>query len=169
MRQGCTSCVEYLPGRTCRAMNKNAKVKRYIHEAKLCIHSAWFFVHLSSCRTKEHCVGVGIMYAGPCSFPFFLFLQKVSGQQILEICVKDFAWICCSHPCFKESSNSKDSYSMDSKMLAIFLFHYFFEREFYFEKIFLLFTIFFPFQKTLNKAKIKLHNITKRYLTIYSL
>ena len=80
-------------------------------------------------------------------FPFFSFLQKVSGQQILEICVKDFVWICCSHPCFKESSNSKDSYSMDSKMLAIFLFHYFFEREFYFEKIFLLFTIFFLFRK----------------------
>ena len=126
MRQGCTSCVEYLPGRTCQAMNKNAKVKRYIHEAKFCIHSAWFFVHLSSCRTKERCVGFGIMYAGPCSFPFFSFLQKVSGQQILEICIKDYVWICCSHPCFKESSNSKDSYSMDSKMLAIFLFHYFF-------------------------------------------
>ena len=168
MRQGCTSCVEYLPGRTCRVMNKNAKVKRYIHEAKLCIHSAWFFVHLSSCRTKEHCVGVGIMYAGPCSFPFFLFLQKVSGQQILEICVKDFAWICCSHSCFRKVQIQKIHIAWIPKCLPSFYFIIFL-REFYFEKIFLLFTIFFPFQKSLNKAKLKLHNITKRYLTIYSL
>ena len=62
-------------------------------------------------------------------FPFFSFLQKVSGQQILEICIKDFVWICCSHPCFKESSNSKDSYSMDHKMLAIIYFIIFFFRE----------------------------------------
>jgi hypothetical protein len=63
--------------RTCQAMNKNAKVKHHIHEAKLCIRSAWFLVHLSSYRTKERYVGVGIMYVGPC---FFSFLQKVSGQ-----------------------------------------------------------------------------------------
>ena len=151
MRQGCTSCVEYLPARTCQAMNKNAKVKRHIHEAKLCIRSAWFLVHLSSCRTKERCVGVGIMYADPCSFPFFLFLQKVSGQQILEICVKDFVWI-CSHLCFKESSNSKDSYSMDPKLLAIILFHYnFFKRElfFFFQRVFIIVhQIFISFRKT---------------------
>ena len=100
-------------------------------------------------------------------FPFFSFLQKVSGQQILEICVKDFVWICCSHPCFKESSNSKDSINMDPKMLAIISIYYFFlSRERFILKR--LFTIF-SFQKSSNKAKIKLHNITKRYLTIYSL
>ena len=132
MRQGCTSCVEYLPGRTCQATNKNAKVQCHIHEAKLCIHSAWFFVHLSSCRTKEHCVGVGIMYAGPCSFPFFSFLQKVSGQQILEICIKDYVWICCSHPCFKESSNSR---FICLPSFYFFIIFFSFEREIYFEKI----------------------------------
>ena len=129
MRKRCTSCVGYLPEIARQAWNKNARVKLHIHETKLCICSAWFLVHLSSCRTKECCVGVGIMYAGPCSFPFFSFLQKVSGQQILEICIKDFVWICCSHPCFKESSNSKDSYSMDPKMLAIIYFIIFFFRE----------------------------------------
>ena len=90
-------------------------------------------------------------YVCPCSFPLFFVPAKGCGQQILEICI-DFVWVCCSHPCFKESSNSKDSYSMDPKMLAIIYF----------------IIIFFSFQKSSNKAKIKLHNITKRYLTIYS-
>jgi hypothetical protein len=82
MRQRCTRCVGYLSGRTRQAMNKDARV----HEAKLCICSAWFHVHLPPHWTKEQCVGV--MYATPCVF--FSFLQKVSGQQILERCIQDF-------------------------------------------------------------------------------
>ena len=81
MRQRCTRCVGYLSGRTRQAMNKDARV----HEAKLCICSAWFHVHLPPHWTKERCVGV--MYATP---HVFLFLQKVSGQQILERCIQDF-------------------------------------------------------------------------------
>ena len=74
-----------LTWKTHQAMNKDARVKLYLHEAKLCICSAWFLVHLPSHWTKECCVGV--MYAAPCVF--FLFPQKVSGQQILDRCIKD--------------------------------------------------------------------------------
>ena len=95
--------------------------------------------------------------------PFFSFLQKVSGQQILEIC--------CSHPCFKEISNSKDSFSMDPKMLAIILFHLyiniFSERDLfwkYFLKV--LFTIFF--KKCSHKAEIKLHKHNKEVFWQYT-
>ena len=74
--QVCTRCVGYLPERTHLAWNKDARVKPRTHEAKLCICSAWFLVHLSSCRTREHCVGVGIMYVLVPS-PCLSFLQKV--------------------------------------------------------------------------------------------
>ena len=139
--------MEYLPGRTCQAMNKNAKVKHHIHETKLYIRSAWFLVHLSSCRTKERCVGVGIMYAGPCYFPFFSFLQKVSGQQILEICIKDYVWICCSHLCFKESSNSRFICLPSFYFIIIF----FLSRERFILKR--LFTIFFLFRKAQTRLR----------------
>ena len=59
-------CVGYLPGRTRQAMNKDTRVKLYLHEAKLYICSAWFLVHLPPHSTKERCVGV--MYATPCVF-----------------------------------------------------------------------------------------------------
>ena len=102
MRQWWTRCVGYLPGRTRQAMNKDARVELYFDVAKLCICSAWFLVHLPSHWTKERCVEVGVMYAAP-SVVFFLFLQKISGQQILARWIKDFCfWICCSHPCFNK-------------------------------------------------------------------
>ena len=59
-------CVGYLPGRTRQAMNKDARVKLYLHEAKLCICLAWFLVHLPSHWTKERCVGV--IYVASCVF-----------------------------------------------------------------------------------------------------
>ena len=62
MRQRCMRCVGYLSRRTRQAMNKDARV----HEAKFCICSAWFHVHLPPHWTKERCVGV--MYATPCVF-----------------------------------------------------------------------------------------------------
>ena len=86
MRQRCTRCVGYLPERTLQVWNKNARVKLHIHETKLCICSAWFLVHLPPHWTKERCVGV--MYAAPC-ISFFFIPAKVSGQQILERCIKD--------------------------------------------------------------------------------
>jgi hypothetical protein len=61
MKRGCTKCAGYLPDRTHQAWNKNVRVKLYIHEAKLCICSAWFLVHLSSRGTKERCVSVGVI------------------------------------------------------------------------------------------------------------
>ena len=72
----------YLPGRTCQAMNKDARVKFYLHEAKFCICSAWFFVHLPSHWTKERCVEVGVMYAAPC-ISFFSFYDLKGDLYIL--------------------------------------------------------------------------------------
>ena len=76
-------------------MNNDARVKLYFHEAKLCICLAWFLVHFPSHWTKEHCVEVGVMYAAPSVF--FSFLQKVSEQQILERCMKDFVFGFVAH------------------------------------------------------------------------
>jgi len=53
-------------------MNKDVRVKLY-HEAKLCICSAWFLVHLPSHWTKERRVEVGVvMYAAPSIFFIFV-------------------------------------------------------------------------------------------------
>ena len=68
MGQECMRYVGYLPGRTHQAMNNDARVKLYFNEAKLCICSAWFLVHLPSHWTKEHCVEVGVMYSAPSVF-----------------------------------------------------------------------------------------------------
>ena len=46
--------------RTHLEWNKNARVKLRIHEAKLCICSAWFLMHLSSNGIKERCVDDGV-------------------------------------------------------------------------------------------------------------
>ena len=68
--------MRYLTDRTRHALNKNARVKLYKHEAKLCIFSAWFLMHLSSHGTKEHCMSVGVILQ--CSL-FFLFLFPAKG------------------------------------------------------------------------------------------
>ena len=115
----------YLPGRTCQAMNKDARVKFYLHEAKFCICSAWFFVHLPSHWTKERCVEVGVMYAAP-SVVFFSFLQKVSGQQILARCIKDFVFGFVAHI---HASHSKYLFGMDPKVLAIILLLFFLREK----------------------------------------
>ena len=57
-------------------MNKDARVELYFDVAKLCIYSAWFFVHLPSHWTKERCVEVGVMYAAP-SVVFFRSCKKL--------------------------------------------------------------------------------------------
>jgi len=46
--------------RTHLTSNKNAKVKLYMYEAKLCICSACFLMHLSSHGIKECCVDDGV-------------------------------------------------------------------------------------------------------------
>ena len=56
--------------RTHLAWNKNAKVKLYIYEEKLCICSAWFLMHLSSHGMKERCVDDGVTVR--CSWVYFL-------------------------------------------------------------------------------------------------
>jgi hypothetical protein len=83
---------------------------------------------------------------------FFYSLQMVSGQQILEGRFKEFSKgfyccleISCSHPCLRKNK-FKDSNSMDPKMLAILLFHFFQERFFLFQLFyFIVHQIFFVF------------------------
>ena len=70
MRQGCTRCVGYVPGRTLREMDKCGRAKLHLHEAKLYICLAWFLVHLSSHRTKERCGGIGVLCADSWLFIF---------------------------------------------------------------------------------------------------
>ena len=129
-----------LTWKTHQAMNKDARVKLYLHEAKLCICSAWFLVHLPSHWTKEHCVEVGVMYAAPSVF--FSFLQKVSGQQILERCMKDFVFGFVAHiHALTEIQIQKIYLAWIPNCLPSSSFMIFFqERDF--GKVFLLFTIF---------------------------
>ena len=151
MRQGCTSCVEYLPGRTFQAMNKNAKVKRHIHEAKLCICSAWFLVHLSSCRTREHCVGVGIMYVLVPS-PCFSFLQKVVDNKYSRYAQTLFGFVVHIHA-LRKVQIQKIHIAWIPKCLPSFYFIviFFLSRErFILKRFFLLFSIFFLFRKKLK-------------------
>jgi hypothetical protein len=65
--------VGYLPDRSSQALKNNARVKLYMHGAKLCLCSAWFLVQLSSHGTKERFMSVGaivycflIVYFIPC-------------------------------------------------------------------------------------------------------
>ena len=129
MRQWCTRCVGYLPGWTHQAMNNDARVKLYFHEAKLCIYSAWFLVHLPSHWTKERCVEVGVMYAAPSDF--FLFLQKVSGQWILARCIKDFIFVFVAHiHALTKLQVQKIYLSWIPKCLPSFYYYFFQEGDF---------------------------------------
>ena len=94
---------DYLP-ENLPSMNANAIAK--LGEAKFCI-----FFCLVPCAsvlhgTKERCMSVGLLHVAPWLFSFYS-LQKVSGQQILEACLRNLKGfhycleINCSHPCFK--------------------------------------------------------------------
>ena len=84
-----TRCVGYLPERTHRALNKNARVKLHMDEAKSCI--LFSLVPRASesprdqralCRCWSYCILLlGYLFSS---------LQMVSGQQILEACMKNF-------------------------------------------------------------------------------
>ena len=80
--------------------------------------SVWLLVCLSPSWSKEGCMRVRV-------FTLLLFhsLQKVSGQQIFEKCLKIF-FICCSHPSLIKI-RFKGSNCMDPRFLAIILFHFF--------------------------------------------
>jgi len=165
MRQGCTRCVGYLPWRICQARNKYARVK--LHEAKLCICSAWFPVHLPYLWTKERCVGV--MYAAPCVCFFRSCKRLVDNKYSRESSRIFFCfWICCSHPCLKEIQTKKNHFAWIPKFLPTLYFVtiiYIFFQERDFRKDFLLFTILFSTQ---SKAEIKLHNHNKKVFWQYT-
>ena len=71
-------------------MNDNAIAK--LGESMFCILfylvPRAFVLH----GTKERCMSVGLLHVAPWLFSFY-FLQNVSGQQILEACLKNFEGI----------------------------------------------------------------------------
>jgi len=71
-------------------MNDNAIAK--LREAKLC--TLFCLVPRAPVLhgTRECCMSIWLLHATPWSFSFYS-LQKVSGQQILEACLKNFEWI----------------------------------------------------------------------------
>ena len=128
----CTRYVGYLPKRTHRALNKNARVKLHMHEAKLCIlFSLVPQVSVSPqdqkalCRCWSYCILLfGYLFSS---------LQMVSGQQILEACMKNFVIILrlAVHIQALRKNGFEDFKVWIPKMLTIiFLFLFFFaERE----------------------------------------
>jgi hypothetical protein len=121
---------------------KNAKVK---HEAKLCVCSSWFLLHLSSLGTKEHCDEAGVMYVAPC---FFIFsLRKVSGQQILERCIriwKGFFFLRFAihiHTLRKKIQVQRCKLVWIPKCLPTNYFIIYFQEKFFYLKIFIIIII----------------------------
>jgi len=84
---------DYLPENSL-SMNDNAIAK--LHEAKLCT----LFCLVPSAPvlhgTKGRCMCVGLLHVAPWLFSFY-FRQNVSGQQILEACLKNFEGISSLH------------------------------------------------------------------------
>ena len=80
---------DYLPENSL-SMNDNAIAK--LHEAKLC--TLFCLVPRAPVLhgTRECCMSIWLLHATPWSFSFYS-LQKVSGQQILEVCLKNFEGI----------------------------------------------------------------------------
>ena len=83
----------------------------------------------------------------------FYFLQKVSGQQIFETCLKIFFSlkvfhhpfffsICCSHPCLIKI-RFQGSTGMDPKLLAIILLHNHFLCSLFFHSLIFFLSIYF--------------------------
>ena len=88
--RGCTRYVEYLPDRTYQSLNKDARVKLYIYEAKPCILfclAPSASVSLLDKGGLYECQGV---HVAPWLHSFHS-LQKVSGQQIFEKCLIFFS------------------------------------------------------------------------------
>ena len=119
-------CVGYLPERTLQAWNKNSRVKLHKHETKLCICSAWFLVHLSPHGTKEHCVGDGVIvhcsldvYFLPCK----MLVDNKYSRNTKRILNGFFYLLFTSM--LQGKIKFKDAMSMDPKMLANILFHFF--------------------------------------------
>ena len=67
-------------------MNDNALAK--FGEAKFCLVPRASVLH----GTEEHCMCVRLLHAAPWLFSLYS-QQKVSGQQILEACLKNFEGI----------------------------------------------------------------------------
>jgi hypothetical protein len=75
--------VGYFPDRSSEALNKNARVKLYMHGAKLCICSAWFLMHVSSHGTRERCMSVGVIVQ--CSLiVYFIFCKRLVHYKYLK-------------------------------------------------------------------------------------
>ena len=71
-------------------MNDNAIAK--LGEANLCILLCLVPRAPVLHGTEEHCMSVGLLHAAPWLFSLYS-LKKLSGQQILEACLKNFEGI----------------------------------------------------------------------------
>ena len=115
------------------SMNNNAIDK--LHEAKLC--TLFCLVPRAPVLHggTECCMSIWLLHATPQSFPFYS-MQKVSGQQILEACLRCLKGfhlcleISCSHPYFKENQNWRFKSHGSQIVLPLFYF-IIFSRERY--------------------------------------
>ena len=155
--RGCTRYVQRLPDGTYQLLNKDARVKLYIHKAKPCI--LFCLAPCASVSFLDYGGLFGCLGCSCCSLVSFHFLQKVSGQQIFEKCLKIFFWkyfiilfflICCSHP--------------------LFYFIYFSKKDifrFFYQKVFISFYCGSP-NLSLNKTRLKFAQTWRSILTKYS-
>ena len=124
------------------SMNNNAIDKLY--EAKLC--TLFCLVPRAPVLHggRECCMNIWLLHATPQSFPFYS-LQKVSGQQILEACLRSLKGfhlcleISCSHPCFKENQIWRFKSHGSQIVLPLFYFIIFSrERYSFFQRVFII-------------------------------
>ena len=150
----CTRCVGYIPERTHRALNKNARVKLHMHEAKLCI--LFSLVPRASVSSRDQrelcrCWSYCILLLGY----LFSSLQMVSGQQILEACMKNFVIVLrlVVHIHALRENGFEDLKAWIHICLpSIFLFLFLRERLFYFDKEF-VHQIFYHFSKIQTRRR----------------
>ena len=148
------------------SMNNNAIDK--LHEAQLC--TLFCLVPRAPVLHggRECCMSIWLLHATPQLFPFYS-LQKVSGHQILEACLRSLKGfllcleISCSHTCFKENQIWRFKSHGSQIVLPLFYFIILFSREGYlfFQRVFIvvhqIFISFFFLQENSSKVGIKLH------------
>ena len=141
------------------SLEQNAKVKLHIHEAKLCICSACFLMHLSSHGIKDHCVDDGVTVR--CSWVvYFLPCKGLVDNKYFRnewrICYHPE--ISCSHPCFKGNWLWRFE-SMDPYMPAIIYFYfYFWERDSFILTKSLCTKFFYHFSKIQTRPRLNCVN-----------
>ena len=118
--------------------------------------------------TRECCMTVSLLHDAPWSFCFY-FLQKVSGQQILEVYLQNFEWILSFslrldvhiHAYGKSNLKVQKTWIPECLPLFYFIINFFSQERYFFQRVFifflLLFSTFFVFQQNSTKVGIKLY------------